>query len=111
MLEKEIEKILITETKRLGGKAYKFVSPGNSGVPDRIVIFPGRPPIFVELKTDTGVLTPLQAEQIKRLKELGQAVEVVRGINGLIAFFGRHGYAQVSITLERKYRRVKQNGI
>ena len=44
MLEKEIEKILVTEVKKLGGKAYKFVSPGNSGVPDRIVIFPKKPP-------------------------------------------------------------------
>lgn len=57
--EKEIEKILVAEVKKLGGKAYKFVSPGNSGVPDRIVIFPKKPPVFVELKTDTGVLTNL----------------------------------------------------
>lgn len=111
MLEKEIEKILTEETKRLGGKAYKFVSPGNSGVPDRIVIFPGRPPVFVELKTDKGVLTALQTEQIKKLKKLGQAVEVVKGMDGLIAFFGRYGYAQVSIALERKYGGVKRNGI
>ena len=50
MQEKEIEKILVAEVKKLGGRAYKWVSPGNDGVPDRIVVFPNRKPIFVELK-------------------------------------------------------------
>ena len=31
MLEKEIEKKLISQAKQRFGKAYKFVSPGNSG--------------------------------------------------------------------------------
>ena len=43
MLEKDIEKILVGEVKKLGGRAYKWVSPGNDGVPDRIVVFPNRP--------------------------------------------------------------------
>ena len=68
MREKEIEKILVNEVKRLGGRAYKWTSPGNDGVPDRIVILPDTRVIFVELKTDTGVLSPLQKVQISRLK-------------------------------------------
>ena len=40
MLEKDIERKLVAGVKRSGGKAYKFVSPGNVGVPDRIVIWP-----------------------------------------------------------------------
>ena len=43
MREKDIERILVTEVKKLGGRAYKWTSPGNDGVPDRIVIFPDRP--------------------------------------------------------------------
>ena len=50
MREKDIEKILVAEVRKLGGRAYKWVSPGNDGVPDRIVIFPGKAPVFVELK-------------------------------------------------------------
>ncbi|MFR1871644.1 MAG: VRR-NUC domain-containing protein, partial [Coprococcus sp.] len=34
MSEKEIEKLLVQEVKKLGGRAYKWVSPGNNGVPD-----------------------------------------------------------------------------
>lgn len=86
MREKEIEKILVLEVKKLGGRAYKWVSPGNDGVPDRIVIFPGRPPVFVELKTDTGRLTALQKVQIDRLRSLGQDARVVRGAAGVKAF-------------------------
>lgn len=86
MLEKEIEKSLVREIKKLGGRAYKWVSPGNDGVPDRIVILPGSAPIFVELKTDTGRLSALQEIQIDRLITLGQNVWVVKGLKGLNTF-------------------------
>lgn len=39
--EKETEKYLRDEIKKMGGAAYKFVSPGNAGVPDRLVCLPG----------------------------------------------------------------------
>lgn len=103
MRESEIEKILTNEVRKLGGRAYKWVSPGNDGVPDRIVIFPGKPPVFVELKTDTGKLSALQSVQINRLKDLGQPVEVVKGINGLSQFFQDYGYDEVSKALDCKY--------
>ena len=86
MREKDIEKILVAEVKRLGGRAYKWTSPGNDGVPDRIVILPGRPPIFVELKTDRGRLTALQSVQIGRLRDLGQDVRVLYGMDGVSRF-------------------------
>lgn len=86
MREKDIEKILVGEVRRLGGRAYKWISPGNDGVPDRIVILPDRPPVFVELKADTGRLTALQTAQIDRLKALGQDARVVRGVDGVKAF-------------------------
>ena len=103
MLEKEIEKILKDEVKKAGGKAYKWTSPGNDGVPDRIVIFPDSIPIFVELKTGIGKLSKVQKAQIRRLKELGQQVEVVRGVTGLIAFFAFYGRQEVAERLKEKY--------
>ena len=103
MLEKDIEKILVGEVKKLGGRAYKWVSPGNDGVPDRIVVLPNRPPIFVELKSETGRLSALQQVQIKRLRELGQAVFVVKGIDGLSQFFQLTGHEETSRALDRKY--------
>lgn len=103
MLEKEIEKILVTEVKRLGGRAYKWVSPGNDGVPDRIVIFPNRASVFVELKTERGRLSSLQRVQCKRLKELGQDVRIIYGIDGLSQFFQDMGYEETSKALDCRY--------
>ena len=63
MLEKELEKKFTEAVKKCGGIAFKFVSPGNAGVPDRLVILPG------------GRI--LQRRQQKRLKELGCFVTVL----------------------------------
>lgn len=103
MREKEIEKILVDEVKRLGGRAYKWTSPGNDGVPDRIVFLPDTRVIFVELKTDTGVLSPLQKIQIDRLKKLGQWVEVVKDIQGVKMFFQDLGYMDTASGIATRY--------
>jgi len=103
MLEREIEKVLVAEVKKLGGRAYKWVSPGNDGVPDRIVIFPDKAPIFMELKTSTEKLSALQKVQCKRLIDLGQRVEVIYGIDGLSQFFQDEGYEEVSKAIDCKY--------
>lgn len=79
MRESEVEKLLVGGIRKLGGRAFKWVSPGNDGVPDRIVVLPGLPAVFVELKTVTGKLTPLQRVQLKRLRDMGQAVRVLYG--------------------------------
>ena len=85
-MEKDIEKVLTDGVKKIGGRAYKFVSPGNSGVPDRLVVFRGRAPVFVELKTKTGKLTELQEMQIDRLRSLGQDVRVLYGRDEVLRF-------------------------
>lgn len=103
MKEKEIEKILVDEVRKLGGRAYKFVSPGNDGVPDRIVIFPDGRPIFTELKTDTGKLSALQSMQLKRLDDLGQYTRVIRGIAGLRAFFEEQGFWDTASRIAARY--------
>ena len=69
--------------KKLGGLSYKWVSPGNAGVPDRIVFFPPGTWIgealvegiwFVELKSTKGKLTPRQRHQHDRLRQRGAQV-------------------------------------
>ncbi len=77
MLEKEIESYLQRKTKEAGGVAYKFVSPGNDGVPDRILCLPGGRIAFIELKAPGKGARPLQAQQISRLQKLGFRVEVI----------------------------------
>ena len=86
MLERDIEKVLVREVRKLGGRAYKWVSPGNDGVPDRIVVLPGMRPVFVELKAESGRLSALQKVQIRCLLDMGQDVRVLRGIQEVERF-------------------------
>ena len=61
MKESEIENLLVWHVERLGGKAYKFTSPSNRGVADRIACMPDGSTWFVELKRPKGGrLSPLQ---------------------------------------------------
>lgn len=77
MKESTIEAYLREQVREAGGRAYKFVSPGNDGVPDRIVVFPGGRVIFVELKAPGKEPTPMQVMQHDRLRALGAAVRVI----------------------------------
>ncbi len=75
-LEKEIErklKVLVEGT--LGGLCLKWVCPGWSGVPDRILLFPGGKVCFVELKRPKlGHVNPLQTWWRRRLEGYGFTV-------------------------------------
>ena len=50
MQEKTIETKLKTCVEAVGCRCLKFVSPGFTGVPDRIILLPGGKIIFAELK-------------------------------------------------------------
>ena len=86
MLEKDIEKMLVRETKNLGGFAYKWVSPGHSGVPDRIVVLPDGKIGFCELKRPGGKMTKLQHMHTSNLERLGCFVRVVDSASGVFDF-------------------------
>lgn len=71
-LEKEIEAKLVKLVKRRGGLCLKWVCPGWSGVPDRLVLLPRGRLIFVELKRPKGgVLSSRQVWWGKKLRALG----------------------------------------
>ena len=60
MKEKIVENHFIWAVERIGGKTYKFTSPGRKGVADRIACLPDGSTWFVELKTKGGRLSALQ---------------------------------------------------
>ena len=59
-LEKEIERYFIWSVQSIGGTTYKFKSPTQRGVSDRIACFPNGETWFVELKRIGGRLSTLQ---------------------------------------------------
>ncbi|MBR5943548.1 MAG: VRR-NUC domain-containing protein [Lachnospiraceae bacterium] len=71
MREKEVEAALVSAAKKRHGLAFKFVSPGMSGVPDRIVILPGGKLGFIELKAPGKRMRPLQEKRKSQLEALG----------------------------------------
>lgn len=79
MLEKEIERRMTQMVRQRGGLCYKFVSPSNPGVPDRIVITPEGRVVFVELKTKIGRLSNIQKWQRSEMQKRGVDVRVVKG--------------------------------
>ena len=74
MLEKDIEARLKRGVKRAGGLCLKWVSPGCTGVMDRIVLLPGGQVIFVELKKPGGRLSKRQKYMAAKMKALGLPV-------------------------------------
>lgn len=76
ILEHDIEEYLVRRVKAVGGWPLKFVSPGTRGVPDRLLIFPGRV-IFVEVKRPGKTSRKLQRAVQGKLIEYGQEVSTV----------------------------------
>lgn len=74
--ERSIEKRFTNAMARIGALVYKFESPSNSGVPDRIVIHKGRV-VFVELKKPGKRLRPLQRIVIERMRSHGASCDVI----------------------------------
>lgn len=79
MLEATIEKRVCANAKANGWLTYKWTSPSNRGVPDRIFIKAGRV-VFVEFKAPGKKPTPLQKHIHKKLENEGMEVHVVDSI-------------------------------
>lgn len=75
--EKQIENYLKRKFESIGAIVLKFTSPGQAGVPDRIIILPNGQTIYVEVKKKTGRLAPLQLHWIDKLHRQGASVYVV----------------------------------
>lgn len=80
MREAEVERFLKEEIEKLGGKCFKWVSPGQRGVPDRICILPGGRIVFAEVKVEKGgVVSGMQKYMHKILTGLGCRVFLLTG--------------------------------
>lgn len=82
MRESEIEAYVKKEIESRGGLFFKFTSPGQTGVPDRIIVMPGGRVFFVEFKTERGRISKVQAYQLDRLIDLGVEASVIQGMDG-----------------------------
>lgn len=89
MRERDLERKFRDAVNASGGKAYKFVSPGNDGVPDRLVVLPGGHIGFVELKQKGKKPSGLQKQQMKTLRDMGCFAAVLDDPENIQEMIGR----------------------
>lgn len=88
--ESVIEGHLVERVKHLGGEVRKLKWVGRNSAPDRLVMLPAKPPLFVELKRPGGLATfpcnareRAQLREHERMRKMGQRVVVVDSIEGV----------------------------
>lgn len=87
MAERDVEKYLNEQVKKLGGFSRKWTSPSHVGVQDRIAFLPGGEVWFIEIK-DTGKKpTSAQWREIMRQRELGANAGYLAGKKEVDEFF------------------------
>lgn len=83
MSEKELETKLVKEVKKVGGLALKIVSPGFTGLPDRLIMIAYGKIAFVEVKAPSKKPRPLQVIRHEQLRKLGFKVYVLDDENDI----------------------------
>lgn len=86
--EATIERAVCDYAKRRGWLAYKFTSPANRAVPDRMFVR-GGVVLFVEFKSPGKKPTKLQAHEHDKLRAAGAWVFVVDNVDAGRELFDR----------------------
>ena len=86
-LEKDLEAKLRKEIEKRGGLCLKWVCPGWSGVPDRIILLPRARVYFVEMKRPKGGrLSGMQKWWRQTLTGLGFSHWLIWDVVDLVTF-------------------------
>ena len=88
VLEKKLKRCIETKLK---GRCLKFVSPGEAGVPDRLLFLPEGKTLLVEVKRPGEKLRKLQVKQKQKFEKLGHEVFVLDSMDRLHELMQRLG--------------------
>jgi hypothetical protein len=80
LTERKIESKIAKKAIDLGYLTYKFTSPSNRGVPDRIFINKKGGIFFIEFKSLSGKVTPLQRTVFSKLIHRNTPIYLVNDI-------------------------------
>lgn len=80
MTEQQIQKKITKNLESKGWMVVKLIKTTMNGIPD-LLCLKGGTAIFVEVKKEDGILSPLQKERIKQIEEQGFTVKVWKGYN------------------------------
>lgn len=87
MRESKIEAYLVQRVKALGGEVRKVNWIGRNSAPDRIVMLPNNT-FWAELKATGKKPTAAQIREHKRMRDMGQRVEVIDSIEQIEELLG-----------------------
>jgi hypothetical protein len=83
MTEQQIQSKVIKLMESKGYYVLKLSKTNKQGIPDLLCLKKDEPPFFIEVKTDKGVVSPLQLYRQKELKELGFKSIIINNTNNL----------------------------
>lgn len=88
MLERDVERRLVAQLKKLGIKHIKMTPTAQRGWPDRLICLPGSRVLWIELKAPgkEGNLSPNQQVVHTKLLELGHLVLVSSNVEECLEF-------------------------
>ena len=75
--ERDVERYFKAQLEKRGALVFKFVSPGQAGVPDRVVLLPGGRVVFAEMKAPGEKPRPLQRAVFARMARAGHPVYII----------------------------------
>jgi Holliday junction resolvase len=85
MREAELQKKIVDRLNRHGWSCIKLIQTNMNGIPDLMCIRKGTV-MFLEVKTETGVIAPLQQKRIDDLNKHGVFAKVVRSVEDIDIF-------------------------
>ena len=80
MLEQQIQSKIIKKMELNGYYVIKLAKTNKAGIGDLLCLKKDEPAFFIEVKTDKGVVSPLQLFRQKELRELGFKSIIVKNI-------------------------------
>ena len=79
MRESELQKKIKERLIKSGWSVIKLIQTNCNGIPDLMCIRKGRV-MFLEVKTEKGIVAPLQEKRIEELNNHGVFAKVVRAV-------------------------------
>ena len=85
MRESELQKKIKERLMKSGWSVIKLIQTNCNGIPDLMCIRKGRV-IFLEVKTEKGIVAPLQLKRIEELNKHEVFAKVVRSVDDIDIF-------------------------
>ena len=88
MLESQLQSKIKEKLCKHGWLVVKLISTSWNGIPDLMCIKNGHV-VFLEVKTEKGVVADLQTHRIETLNKLGVHARVVRSVEDVDVYCGK----------------------